>query len=666
MLLFSNKEIVDITSKLADRLTTSSDTRDTFISDNHWSVELLVNTWVLLYEQVDDVLAHSLHDKILKENLFDIIKEFDDFAFSIITEQPDSSGFLYRLLQMDLDQATVLQLLRYPKRLTLVSSEVLEKKANTDFVAWNNRNKMFCRKAHSRFVFSWLRSILAPLDSWIAQVYATKEYKEYFCDHIGKIIHSMNSGENIELIRTDPKSDGVTIIRSRTLVDKVFAYLQTRGTAPMALYYDIGSTVTSTVDAVAFSNVPKSYKTYRTIAPDQTFRQVHNVHVAKMAEDSLDISPWFKHVRICLHDQDVQREACRAASLSAAVATEDAEHASDSINMVLLRSVLPLTCKECEFAQYLYEGGNGKLHLNNIPLTSGSVLTPIMESLIFAAIAEMCAEMYLLFSDDDDHLEQAVVYLDDVTIDSKLHDLYREICQCCGISINATKSFGDTTKYYREACGKEYYRGVDLTSVYFPRKALTFNVSKKNSKVVRGPKTDKSLVSIVKLQHRLFRIPKDIGYKAQYYLAKWVRDIFPEMTFSSHSEMNPSDLLGYGEAIRITHPPVKQDPYWTDPKGVRYVGRKKGESPSERPKLWEMRQAPEECSREAHYAPSTRWVSVDESRAGTEFCEAMAYVEYLLDGPQYDDPLLRLLGVSTSRKQRWLPRRPVTTWKLQS
>lgn len=60
------------------------------------------------------------------------------------------------------------------------------------------------------------------------------------------------------------------------------------------------------------------------------------------------------------------------------------------------------------------------------------------------------------------------VYGDDVTIDVTFLEEFYQVCAECGFKINHTKTF--TTGDFRESCGGEFLRGVDVTPLRIPRK----------------------------------------------------------------------------------------------------------------------------------------------------------------------------------------------------
>lgn len=196
--------------------------------------------------------------------------------------------------------------------------------------------------------------------------------------------------------------------------------------------------------------VPKNWKTHRTIACEPE----GNIPL-QLAFDTYAKQRLRKRVGIDLSDQSVNRELARVASEDGSLATVDLKAASDTIAFNVVYALFPW-----EWANYLddirskfYSDNRGKTMTRYEKFSSmGNGSTFCVETLIFAALS------YAVGS------KRYSVYGDDIVIETELYDELKRVLIFLGFTINVDKTH--TTGPFRESCGGNYYRGIDITPFY--------------------------------------------------------------------------------------------------------------------------------------------------------------------------------------------------------
>lgn len=167
-------------------------------------------------------------------------------------------------------------------------------------------------------------------------------------------------------------------------------------------------------------------------------------------------------VGIDLNDQTRNNRLAQLGSLDGSLATIDLSSASDSISDRLVWDLLPpelysyldslrskrITCK----------GNPQESWKHELFSTMGNGFTFELESLLFWALAKSCT----LYSNSP--CENIGIYGDDIIIPTNVFPLLHDILSAVGFTLNTEKSF--YTGYFRESCGKHYYRGTDVTPFY--------------------------------------------------------------------------------------------------------------------------------------------------------------------------------------------------------
>lgn len=166
-------------------------------------------------------------------------------------------------------------------------------------------------------------------------------------------------------------------------------------------------------------------------------------------------------VGIDLNDQTRNNRLACIGSRDGSLATIDLSSASDSISDRLVWDLLPpalysfldlIRSKRISRESPL---GSWKHALFS---TMGNGFTFELESMIFWAIAKSCT-LYLNVD-----CTNIGVYGDDIIVPSEVFPLLHDILGAIGFTLNTEKSF--YTGYFRESCGKHFFRGTDVTPFY--------------------------------------------------------------------------------------------------------------------------------------------------------------------------------------------------------
>jgi hypothetical protein len=162
--------------------------------------------------------------------------------------------------------------------------------------------------------------------------------------------------------------------------------------------------------------------------------------------------------RLDLRDQTRNQRLARAGSIDGSLATIDLSSASDTISLALVNRLLPLDwfcllndlrSKEC-----FVEGEWVELNMFS---SMGNAFTFELETLIFWALTSACAYYAGVRG-------TISVYGDDIICPSAVAGLVARVFAFMGFKVNPKKSYWHG--YFRESCGKHWYKGVDVTPFY--------------------------------------------------------------------------------------------------------------------------------------------------------------------------------------------------------
>jgi len=197
---------------------------------------------------------------------------------------------------------------------------------------------------------------------------------------------------------------------------------------------------------------PKNAKTFRATVKEPPLNGLFQNAVGDL------LIARFGRFGLNLRDQTRNQRLALRGSRDGDVATIDLVSASDMKAIELVFHLLPL-----DWATFLARGRSGHVTYKGHRLTlekfssMGNGFTFPLESLIFWALTTaVCG------TDDPDVVS---VFGDDIICPSDRFEEVIEILRICGFEANRKKSFA--WGLFRESCGKDYYRGIDIRP-YFP------------------------------------------------------------------------------------------------------------------------------------------------------------------------------------------------------
>jgi hypothetical protein len=212
------------------------------------------------------------------------------------------------------------------------------------------------------------------------------------------------------------------------------------------------------VDTLEAVLVDKTWKSLRMIMPNTTIGTLYSSGLGRTIEDRLrNFGYDIKHL------QPVHGELAKFGSLTGSLVTADQSMASDNITVQLIDEILPF-----RWASALKFGRIEGLSLYGNRLASptfatmGIGFTFPLQTLVF-----LC--LLLAIRDHCKLDEQTVisVFGDDLVYDVRMHSSVLEYFPLLGLVINVDKTFADGS--FRESCGYDYYRGVDVRPFHLGR-----------------------------------------------------------------------------------------------------------------------------------------------------------------------------------------------------
>lgn len=162
-----------------------------------------------------------------------------------------------------------------------------------------------------------------------------------------------------------------------------------------------------------------------------------------------------------LNDQSINRSLARQGSFDGSLATIDLSSASDTINTVVVRALLP-----SEWFEYLNDIRSHSVRIDEETFRTamfssmGNGFTFELESLLFWSLMKTVSYFR-------GNRGAVSVYGDDLIVPSEDYETYLWVLGQFGFLPNAKKSFG--TGLFRESCGGHYLAGEDVTPFYLKK-----------------------------------------------------------------------------------------------------------------------------------------------------------------------------------------------------
>lgn len=216
------------------------------------------------------------------------------------------------------------------------------------------------------------------------------------------------------------------------------------------LYHDV-----DTLEAVL---VDKTWKSLRMIMPNTTLGTLYSGGLGRVIEERLrNFGYDIKYL------QQVHGELARFGSITGSLVTADQSMASDNITTMLIDALLPF-----RWASALKFGRLEKMALYGRELatptfsTMGIGFTFPLQTLVF-----LCLLLAIRDYCELDTQTVVSVFGDDLIYDERMHSTVVEVFPLLGLVLNIDKTFA--TGYFRESCGQDYYRGIDIRPFHLGR-----------------------------------------------------------------------------------------------------------------------------------------------------------------------------------------------------
>lgn len=473
-----------------------------YCRENKFSYYVLLNTWgnLILSESSEEAWYYIwLH--IQQYGLIPCIRDCSSLADLLISGELPDWDYVYGYLgclarnqgELNSQFATVLEVLRYPKRFSPSSADVITAASLDTFVAVNNE----VRKAqHTEFSYYWVSRVRARIHDMLRGF-------EYDPD-MGKY------------------SSGSTASGSTTLIKKLKDFKAENANFYQSALYPIGFESSCKErwcgtlrpnSYVRLTAVPKTYKSARIIAMEPT---VYGFALQSAMDSIRRTILKNKYVHLAdTSDQTFSHEMCRLGSLDGRYATIDLSMASDRISESLVRSVFPQSFLHSvdpyRSTHIQIQQKKTRMLLMHMFATSGSPLTFDVQTILFSAIAVEVTNTISRFTGE--RLLMPRQFGDDAILDSRAADLFIEVLERFGAKPNMSKSFTSCSSigFYRESCGVEYLNGVPMHGKYFPKTMLRLDAD--------------GIGAVCALQHRLYHC-----WKARLFLTELVKTLEPSMT----------------------------------------------------------------------------------------------------------------------------------------
>jgi hypothetical protein len=650
-----------------DSVAVSSDVKE-YVSHNTLGYYLVINTWLLIIRTFAHYAYCRVLERITQDGLLPTIRWAQDAADMVVhgtgMMSPLAASLLSEirltgrpaglLLEDDKNigrdpMATLLFLLRYPKRFSPVDADKIRSEAIADVIKGEKRLKGLQRSYVGRYshvrvngdnaaeVDKRARQERTGLSHFALQMIRQEILDAYDWDAICDEIESLTCDDIIFSSGAGFDSKASLGSKLKAIHAKHSEYFMCPFGARVVPYPPTEEE--GEVRVARIAAVPKSYKAARIIAMEDTYRLAYAKRV-EMIFRQHDKRTGFLN----LEDQGVNQVMAQQGSRDGSLVTLDASHGSDFISVTAfvdtfpsryVRLVMPLLATHLEI--------DGKLYLKQMLSTAGHTLTFRHESIFYKAVAlaggRLCADCGVLSHEEVD--AGTTAYGDDTICPSIVADTVIDFFDAVGLVINRDKSFF-ADEPYRESCGEEYWNGVVMTSLYFPRFPVLGSISGERCTFsqdsyrdeYRG-KIDNAVTMVIDLQKKIYRV----SYEAARFLYSIVKLAYPTMTSSRVGEVCP-DLWEYDD-LGETRPPqtfefVDVEGKWRKERQLRKADKV----------------VPERVLRAAqldtyHMSPYVAYDGKEKySDLELRLYDLYRYQEFLKSGPRYNSDLDRLLGIT--------------------
>lgn len=217
--------------------------------------------------------------------------------------------------------------------------------------------------------------------------------------------------------------------------------------------------------------VPKTVKGPRTIAIEPAYMQFIQQGIKNYLYALLESNP-LTAGSVNFTDQTISQEFARKSSIDRKFATVDLSDASDSVAWSLVQDLFhvcpdfveDLSATRTKFAML----PSGKVKPLFKFASMGSALCFPIEAMVFYTLAQLAYHKVRGIAPSQGSIRRAAgeicIYGDDIVVPTDVVETLYQLLKRYGLKVNQNKSFYKS--HFREACGKEYYNGYDITPVY--------------------------------------------------------------------------------------------------------------------------------------------------------------------------------------------------------
>jgi hypothetical protein len=541
-----------------------------------------INSWVLLTKAHNPIGADILEDAIRHSGLIAIIRRGAQFAEAIVADAHCDDS-LFSVICAGLNVPDALQVCRFLKRFTVISN-TLKEKALTDFLNTNQRIAGINRR-------NWRNSMILQLIrdefDWIVSDY------------------------NAELTNLTVTS-GTSYHGYNNFCSKLLYEYDRPNFYGSPLYPAVGNAMVSPGGLASkharITQVPKSYKTYRTIAMETVCNQSDQQAIRAGLEHALEKVA----KQAPIHNQLIN------GTHAATSCTIDLSAASDSVSWWLLGSICSnqrLLSDIRDARSFFGHYGSENSTVLHMVATMGNGFCFALETAIFLAVARAAYTQSCLFLGITPNYDEDVhAYGDDIEVPDFAYETTIEFLTYCGFIVNQEKSF-DGEANFHESCGMDWYDGHYVTSTYWPRAAVSRNID--------------GAVHLLSLEGRLYERGRGLFYwDCTRFLCNQVKQL------ADVSTVDIDDFLEYDLQDKCLVGPI------SDIKTIVY-SRDYGIQPGDG----------KSYSEERKYAKLVKptYVSVPvawNNSVTAEFLDTALYASFLHDGPRFNSGLDALLNIS--------------------
>lgn len=161
--------------------------------------------------------------------------------------------------------------------------------------------------------------------------------------------------------------------------------------------------------------------------------------------------------RVNFTNQRINQDLAKINSISRELGSIDLKDASDRVSLCLVKALFPphILCDILATRTGHTMYGDERVKIKKYASMGNATTFPV-EAIVFYALLQGIRRYYNVVA-------PAYVYGDDIFFDSSHTKTVSDVFDEFGLKVNPNKTF--STGFFRESCGKDYYKGVDVTPV---------------------------------------------------------------------------------------------------------------------------------------------------------------------------------------------------------